>query len=103
MARALHLPGGDQGPDPGRGDRLAVDLDQRHDAGLELLALGEHLRVALRLGAEAEVLPDRDRFRAEPLDQHLLDELLGGDRRELLVEGDHDELLDAEARRSRRA
>ena len=32
----LHVAGGDQGPDPGRGDGLAVDLDQRHDPGLEL-------------------------------------------------------------------
>ena len=95
--RALHVAGRDQRPDPGRGDGLAVDLDQRHDAGLELLACGEHLRVALRLGAEAEVLADRDparrRARSTRIREH---EVLGGDRGELLVEGDHDQLLDPE-------
>ena len=103
VRRALHVAGRDQGPDPGRGDGLAVDLDQRHDPGLELGARGEHLRVALGLGAEAEVLADRDPLGAEPLDQDLLDELLGAAARRTLVEGDHDQLLDARAPRSRRA
>ena len=60
VPRALHVAGRDQGPDPGRGDGLAVDLDQRHDPGLELRVGGQHLRVAFGLGAEAEVLADRD-------------------------------------------
>ena len=43
--RPRHLPGGDQRPDPGRGDDLAIDLHQRHDPGLELVVRGEHLGV----------------------------------------------------------
>ena len=91
-ARGVHLAGRDQRPDPGRGDRLAVHLDKGHDPGLELGVRGEHRRVALRFRAEAEVLPDRDALRAQPLIQDLLDELLGGDLGELLVEGDHHQL-----------
>ena len=55
--RALHLAGGDQRADPGRGDGLAVDLDQRHDAGLELLARGEHLRVPFALAPKRKFSP----------------------------------------------
>ena len=96
MHRLLHVARGDQRPDPGGGDGLAVDLHQRHDPRLELLARGEHLGIALRLRAEAEVLPDRDALRSELLDQDLLDELLGADLGELAVERDHDQLLDPE-------
>ena len=56
----------------------------------------QHRRVAFGLGAEAEVLADRDLLGAELLDQDALDEVLGGAVRELLVEGDHDQLLDPE-------
>ena len=74
---AGHVAGGDLGPDPGRGDGLAVDFDQRHDPRLELLVGGEHRRVALGFRAEAEVLADRDTLGGQPLDQDVLDELLG--------------------------
>ena len=52
--------------------------------------------IALGLGAEAEVLADRDLLGAEPLDQHPLDEFLGAALGELAVEGDHDQLAHAE-------
>ena len=96
-ARALHVAGRDQGPDPGRGDGLAVDLDQRHDPGLELRVRFQHRRVAFGFGAEAEVLADRDLLGAELLEQDVLDEVLGAALGELLVEGDDDQLLDPEA------
>src|ERR1700733_3688132 len=96
VARALHVAGGNQGSDPGRGDRLAVDLDQRHDPSLELRPRSQHRRVPLRLRPEAEVLADRDLGGAEPLDQDVLDEVLGVALGELAVEGDYDQLLDPE-------
>ena len=52
--------------------------------------------VALGLGAEAEVLPDRDLLGPELLDQDPRAELLGGDLGELLVERDHHQLVDPE-------
>ena len=52
--RALDVAGRDQGADPGRGDGLAVDLDQRHDAGLEL-----RVRRAASRGRPSPSLPKR--------------------------------------------
>ena len=57
----------------------------------------QHRRVALGFGAEAEVLADRDLLGVELLEQDVGDEVLGALLRELLVEGDDDELLHAEA------
>jgi hypothetical protein len=88
--RRLDLPGRDERPDSGRGDDLAVDLDQGHDAGIELLARGEQLGVAPRPGAEAKVLPHRDVGGAELLDQDSRTEILGRDRGEVPIEGDYD-------------
>ena len=79
-----------------RADDLAVDLQQRHDARLEALVGGEHVGVALRLVAEAEVLAHADVRGAERPDQHLVDELGRRARGELLVERDDDELVDAD-------
>ena len=79
-------------------DDLPVDLEQRHDARLEARPALEQLRVALRAVAEAEVLADADERRAEPLDEHLVDERLRRLRGERRVELDHDELVDAERR-----
>ena len=86
----------DEAADVARADDLAVDLEQRDDARLEAPVRAQQLRVALRAVAEAEVLADADERRAEPLDEHLVDELLRALRRERRVELDHDELLDAE-------
>jgi hypothetical protein len=94
--RALHVPRRDLGPDPRGGDRLAVDLDHRLDPRLELGVGGEHLGSAARLGAEVEVLADRDPPRPELADQRVVDEFLGAAVGELLVEADHDHLLDPE-------
>ena len=51
---------------------------------------------------EAEVLADRDAGRLQALDQDVVDELPGALMGEGVVEGDHDQLLDAELRRSAR-
>ena len=93
----LDVAGEHERADARRRDRLAVGLDQRDDPGLELVVRLEHVLVALGLGAEAEVLADRDVRRAELSDQDVVDELLGRDLRELLVERDDDQLGDAEA------
>ena len=61
----LEVAGDDEAADVGRGDDLAVDLDERHDARLERVLLRSSVRVALGLVAEAEVLPDRDLRGAE--------------------------------------
>src|SRR6185312_15771698 len=96
-ARVLHVAGFDLGADPRGGDDLAVDLDQLLHPGLELRVRLQHRRVAFRLGAEVEVLADGDAAGAQLLDQGVLDELLRGPVRELLVEVDDDQLPDAEA------
>ena len=90
MSPAATAPGSESRGRPRRRPRPA------DDAGLELLALGEHRGVALRPGAETEVLPDRDLLGAELLDQDLSKNPSARELRELLVEGDHDQLLDAE-------
>ena len=94
--RALDVARGDQGPDPGRRDGLAVDLDERLDPGLELGVRAQHLRVALRPRAEAEVLADRDGRGPQRLDQDARAELLRLDPAELLIERDDHQLRDAE-------
>ena len=78
-------------------DDLAVDLEQRRHARLEALVGREHRGVALRLVAEAEVLPHAHVRGAELADQHVVDELLRRARGEPLVERDHHELLHADA------
>ena len=81
----------------GRGDDLAVDLDERHDARLERGLRAQQVGVALGLVAEAEVLPDRDLASPRAADEHVVDELLrplGGER---AVERDHHQLAHAEA------
>jgi hypothetical protein len=67
------------------------------DPGLEARVGAQQVRVALRLPAEAEVLAHRDVRGAEGADEHVVDEVLGRHRRELAVERDDHELLDAEA------
>ena len=58
----------------------------------------QHLRVALRLGAEAEVLADRDLASAPSRSIRTCSMKSSALRLgELLVEGDHDQLLDPEA------
>ena len=67
--RALDVAGGDQRADPGRGDGLAVDLDQRHDARSRTRRGAEHLGVALRLAPKRKFSPTETRLAPEPLDQ----------------------------------
>jgi hypothetical protein len=94
--RSLHVAGRDQRPDPGRGDGLAVDLDQRHHPGLELQVRFQHRRVAFGFGAEAEVLADRHLLGIELLQQDVADEVLRGLLRDLFVEGDDHQLAHPE-------
>ena len=82
--------------DPARGDDLAVELAQRHDARREAPILGEQRRIALGAGTEAEVLADGDLVRAEGLDEHAVDELARRQPRERGVEAHDDQLLDAQ-------
>ena len=95
--RALDVAGRDQRADPGRGDGLAVHLDQRHDR------VSNSSREASISGSPFALAPKRKFSPTETClapsfsTRILLDELLGGDLRELLVERDHDQLLDAEA------
>ena len=86
-----------QGADARAGHGLALELHEGHDAGVELRVGGEHGHVAPGAPSEAEVLPHRHLGRAELLHQDLLDELLGVLGREVVVERDHDQLLDSEA------
>ena len=57
----------------------------------------EHLRIALRLGAEAKVLPHGDPLGAQGVDQDAAAEVLRRDGGEASVERDHDQLVDAQA------
>ena len=75
-ARVLERAARDEAADVARADDLPVDLEQRHDARLEAPDGPQQLRVALRAVAEAEVLADADERRAEPPDEHLVDERL---------------------------
>src|SRR4051794_35448251 len=95
--RLLHVTGRDERSDLRRRHGLTVDLDQRRDACLELGARAQHVDVAGRLLAEVEVLAHRHLYRLKLPDQYFLDELLGRLRAEVLVERDHNELLDAKA------
>ncbi len=56
----------------------------------------EHLGVARGPVPEAEVLPDRDPRRPQPLDEDVVDELLRALAGKALVERDHHQLLDPE-------
>jgi hypothetical protein len=95
---ALHLPGGDQLADVAGRDHLAVALDELDDARLERVLGAQQRDVALRLVAEAEVLPDAHGVRSKLADEHVVDEALGGLARERAVERDDDELAHAEPR-----
>src|SRR3712207_9588528 len=63
----------EQAADVAGRDDLAVDLQQRLDARLEALLGAEHVRVALRAMAEAEVLAHRYVRRAERVHEDALD------------------------------
>jgi spectinomycin phosphotransferase len=70
-AGTLDVPGGQPLPDVRRGDRHAVHDQQRYALGGEvvfLAELGEQRNVACRTVPEAEVLPDHDGVRAQPLE-----------------------------------
>ncbi len=79
------------------GHDLAVHLYQWDDTQLEPSIGRQHLGIARRQVAEAEVLADRDVRGLESIDQHVIDELARALVRESLVEGDQDQLPDPQA------
>src|SRR5919108_4470980 len=96
LGRVAHVTCQNEPTNVARGDRLAGPLHERHHPRLELRPGAEELGRALRALAEAEVLAHGHALCAEPAGQHVDGELLRAERRELAVERDHDELLDAE-------
>ena len=52
--------------------------------------LAQQRDVALAVAAEVEVVADDDGLRGQPVDEHLLDEVVGGLVGAGLVEGEHD-------------
>src|SRR3954469_2747646 len=97
LARVFDRAAEHEPADVARRDDLTVDLEQRLDVDLEAPVGGQHLGVALRPVAEAEVLPHRDALRPEPLDEHVVEEVLRAALAELAVERDDDDLLHAQS------
>jgi hypothetical protein len=85
----LDLSGVDQLPDAARGDVLG----ERDPPHVETEYF-EQVEIALAAASEAERLPCGDRLRADAA-EHSLGELLSGQRRKLLVKGQHERVLDA--------
>src|SRR6478735_5177717 len=105
---AVEKPGGDvdlaareRSPDGRRADGLvhAVRaLDQAHGLDLEVhlpSELPQHRDVAFAVTAEVEVVADDDGLRGQPVDEHLLDEVVGGLVGARLVERQHDRGVEA--------
>jgi hypothetical protein len=79
-------------PDVTGGDRHVVKHEQRHALGGEVVLLAklrEQRHVARGLVAEPEVLADDHGGGVQPLGQHHVDELVGGQPGELEVEREH--------------
>ena len=76
LAGVLHGAAADQAADVAGGDDLAVDLQQRRDAGLEARVGAQQSASPCGLVAEAEVLADRDVRRLQRADEDVVDELL---------------------------
>ena len=94
----LDLAGEHEPADVAGGDDLAVDLQQRRPRVCEKRSSSASIRgIALGAVAEAEVLADRDVRGAERADEHLVDELPRAALGEVGVEGNHDQLLHAQA------
>ena len=68
-------------------------LDERHSPHVETEAV-EQVQVAFATASEAERLARRDRLRTDP-SQLLLGEVLRRERRELLVEAEHEHVFDS--------
>ena len=92
----LDVAGDDQTANVRRGDDLPVGLHELGNAHVKTAALAQQRDVTLGPMAEAEVLPDRHLRRAELPDEHIVDERVRRLGRELGIERDHHELLDAE-------
>ena len=96
--RRGHVAGGQLGPDPGRGDDLAavgVQADGDHLDPPGPAQVGQQVRVAGRLVAEAEVLPHHHRPGAQAAEEHVGGERLRPHLGQLGGEGQHQHDLDA--------
>ena len=98
---ALHVAVGERGAHRRARDAQAVHLVAHHPGDVEAARLAgavEHRVVAGAARAEAEVVADQHIARAEPGDQHVVDERGRRLRGERSVEAADDDLLDAAAR-----
>ena len=97
-ARGLHVAGRDLGPDPRGGDRSRRRPRPASGPGSRTRGARPASRgVPRALAPKWKFSPTATAARAELLDQRVVDEVLGAAVRELLVEVDHDQLLDPEA------
>src|SRR5581483_12503671 len=88
-----HLAGGERGAHRAGGDRTALVLERRHDVDGKALLLalrGEKARRAGAVLAEMKIEADGGAADAEPLDQHVADEILGRGAGEPRIEA-HDD------------
>src|SRR5579871_75342 len=98
--RRREVAGGQRGTHSGARDARAVDLDGRYGHELEAGGRrrgGERRDAARATAAEAKALADDDVPRAQPIDEHLLDERRRRELPEALVEAHDDQPLDAVA------
>ena len=85
--------------DPARGADFAAPghrLDQRHAEAVLATERGQEVGVAGAPVSEAKVEADHHVAHAEPARQHVVHELLGRLAHEMLVEGEREQLADAE-------
>src|SRR5450830_1818966 len=72
-----------------------VTVHARHVKALCRARSVEQGVITRTLGAKAEIIADQDIFRAQSLDQYLVDERLWGQRRQLRIKRQDHRLLDA--------
>src|SRR6267143_684032 len=90
--------GGDFASDGGAGDDFAVERDGRNDFDGKAVAraqFAEQSYVAGLLVAEVKIFAYQDGADVQAADQNLLDELFGGEAREIESEGKNDGGLQA--------
>ena len=102
----LEVAGGQRLAHGGTGDALAVDFDGVHGLDAEAVLLPgllQHGEIAGAALAEAEIVADDQVPHRQAAHQDALDELLGGQRRELAVEAADIDAVDAAALQQLRA
>ncbi len=101
----LQLPATQQRADAGAADALAVLEKGLGAIDRETVLLGETLQqqeIAAAMAAELEVIADDESLDRETIDEALPDELVRRARGHVLIEGQHQQLVDAEARQELR-